>query len=188
MVDDIDKAQAIDGMMEAYMQESIAALAEARDSYIAAVAAEATLSSASLEITTPAKAREAVEDALMVLWSNGVKVSDEVVINVSPWFYMQLKNAITSELSHNVEQIRNGIIGTFNGAAVKLSNNLHQVGGDDYMMVRTKNAIAFASGIEKCDVYRPDLQFADAVKVLDTYGAKLIRPKELYVIKANAGA
>jgi hypothetical protein len=185
LVDDIDEAQSQEGLMQAYMKESTAALAEARDSYIASLASGASLASTSAQITTTTDARKAVDDALVTLWDNGVKISDNVVITISPWFYALLKNALTAELSANVDMIQKGILGTYNGAVVKMSNNLYNDGTDDYMMVRTKGAIAFASGIEKTEAYRPDKQFADAVKVLDCYGAKLVRPKELYVIKAR---
>ncbi len=73
----------------------------------------------------------------------------------------------------------------YNNAVVKLSNNLPKSGSDDCMLIRTKDAVAFAHGIEKVEPYRPEKQFADAVKVLDTYGAKVVRPKELYIVRAH---
>lgn len=185
LVDDIDEAQSQEGLMQAYMKESTAALAEARDAYIASMAAAATQMSASAQITSTAAARAAVDKALVTLWDNGVRLGDNIVITVTPWFYALLKNALTAELTNNTDMIKKGILGMYNGAAVKMSNNLYNDATDDYMMVRTKGAIAFASGIEKTEAYRPDKQFADAIKVLDTYGAKLVRPKELYVIKAR---
>jgi hypothetical protein len=83
--------------------------------------------------------------------------------------------------------VKKGIVGMYNGAMVKLSNNLAKNGSDDCMVIRTKKAIAFAHGIDKLEPYRPEKQFGDAIKVLDTYGAKIVRPKELYVIKAHQG-
>ena len=47
---------------------------------------------------------------------------------------------------------------------------------------------AFASGIEKTEAYRPDRQFSDAVKVLHTYGAKVVRPKEMALLKVHQGS
>ena len=81
--------------------------------------------------------------------------------------------------------VKKGIIGMYNGAPVKLSNNLYNDGTDDYMMIKTKKAIAFAGQIEKTEAYRPHNLFADALKGLDVYGAKVVRPKELYVIRAR---
>lgn len=187
IVDDVDRAQAQEGLMQAYLRESTSALAECRDRYIAATAAAGTLRSASLAVTNAAEARAAVDTALVTLWDNGVKVTDGVSITVSPWFYALLKNALTAELSNNAELLQKGVLGLYNGATVKMSNNLARDGADDCMLVRTKNAVAFAAGIEKTEAYRPDKQFADAVKVLDCYGAKLVRPRELYVVRAHKG-
>ncbi len=52
-------------------------------------------------------------------------------------------------------------------------------------MIRTKKAIAAASGIEQTEAFRPETLFSDAIKGLHCYGAKVIRPKELYVILAH---
>lgn len=52
-------------------------------------------------------------------------------------------------------------------------------------MVRTKKAIAFANGVEKVEKCRPSKRFSDVIKGLHVYGAKLVRPKELYVIKVH---
>ena len=69
--------------------------------------------------------------------------------------------------------------------ALQFANNLYNDGTDDYMMIRTKRAIAFAGAIDETEAYRPESFFADAVKGLNVYGAKIVRPKELYVIKAH---
>ena len=44
---------------------------------------------------------------------------------------------------------------------------------------------AHAGQINETEAYRPEGLFKDAVKGLDTYGAKVVRPKELYVVKAH---
>lgn len=185
IVDDVDEAQSVDGMMEAYMQESNRALAEARDAYIASLVTEATYASASSSGNSADEARALVDAGLTQLWQNGVNVSDNVNIIVSPWFYRWFHASLSSELTTNVDMIKNGKVGLYSGATVRMSNNLYSDGTDDYMVICTDKAIAFAGGISKTEAYRPDLQFADAVKVLDTYGAKLVRPDELYVIKAH---
>ena len=46
-------------------------------------------------------------------------------------------------------------------------------------------AIAIADQIDKVEAYRPETLFSDAVKGLSVYGVKVVRPKELYVIKAH---
>ena len=83
------------------------------------------------------------------------------------------------------ELISRGVAGMYDNCKVKMSNNLYNDGTDDYMLVRTNRAIAFAGGIDETEAYRPESYFADAVKGLNVYGGKIVRPKELYVIKAH---
>ncbi len=185
MVDDIDKAQSVSGLMEKLTEESAAGLAEARDTFIASLAVDAGELSTSAAITTAADAKAAVDTAFEYLWDNGVKVSSATTIIISTWFYNLFKDKLTELYTDNINMIKKGVIGMYNGAMVKLSNNLYNDGTDDYMMIKTKKAIAFAGQIEKTEAYRPHNLFADALKGLDVYGAKVVRPKELYVIRAR---
>ncbi len=185
-VDDVDKAQSVEGLMPALMQESAAALAQERDKYIATLATAAGKTSASTAVASAADAKKALDAAFVWLWENDVKINDEVVITVTPWFYNLFKDALTELYTDNVELIKRGIVGMYNAAMVKISTNLYNDGTDDYLMVRTKKAIAFAGQINETEAYRPEQLFLDAVKGLDTYGAKVVRPKEMYVIKAHS--
>lgn len=186
-VDDVDKAQSIDGLMPALLEESAAALAKERDIFIASQALNAGKITESTAITSADEAKAALDEAFVWLWGNGVNVGDEAVINVTPWFYNLFKDKLTAIYTDNMELIKRGIVGMYNGAMVKISNNLHNDGTDDYLMVRTKKAIAFAGQINETEAYRPEQLFKDAVKGLDTYGARVVRPNELYVIKAHKG-
>jgi hypothetical protein len=48
--------------------------------------------------------------------------------------------------------------------------------------MRTTRAIAFAEQLSEIDAYRPEKRFADAVKGLHLYGAKLVYPSEMVLI------
>lgn len=184
-VDDVDKAQSVEGLLPALLEESAAGLAQARDSYVASLAMNAGKVFASASVTTAAAAKQAVDAAFTWLWSKDVKVTDEVVIDVTPWFYNLFKDALTTLYTDNVELLRRGIVGMYNGAMVKISNNLHNDGTDDYLMVRTRRAVAFAGQISETEAYRPAGRFQDAVKGLDVYGAKVVRPNEMAAIKVH---
>jgi hypothetical protein len=191
MVDDIDKAQAVTGVMETIMKEAVSRMARTRDSFVAGIAKDAasTMTSQSLKIagsgsgTVTAKA--AIDAGLLALRENDVDIEDEVVITVSPFVYQLFRDDLTELKTNNDELIRKGIVGMYDNCVVKVSNNLYNDGTDDYCMIRSKRAIAFAGGIDETEAYRPDKFFADAVRGLNVYGAKLIRPKELYVVKAH---
>lgn len=185
MVDDVDKAQGAEGAMQVLMSEAIRKMAQTRDSYVASLAAAAPYASSSTQINTAAKAKAAVDAALLSLRENDVDVGDEVVITVSPFLYQLFRDAITELKTNNDALIAKGVVGMYDGCKVKMSNNLYNDGTDDYMFVRTDRAIAFASGIDETEAYRPESFFSDAVKGLNVYGAKIVRPKELYVIKGH---
>lgn len=185
MIDDIDRAQSVDGLMETLIKEATARMAKTRDAYVASLAEDAELMSESTSVTTAAEAKAAVDEALLALRENDVDIEDEVTITVSPFFYQLLRDALTELKTNNDELIKKGVVGMYDNCRVKLSNNLYNDGTDDYMMVRTKRAIAFAGAIDETEAYRPESHFADAVKGLNVYGGKIVRPRELYVIRAH---
>lgn len=184
-VDDVDKAQSVEGLLPALMKESAQALAEERDKYISALATGAGTTSTAATINTAAGAIATVDTAFTYLWGNGVKVTDECVIEVAPWFYSLIKSSILATSTDNVDLIKKGIVGIYNNAEVRMSNLLYVSGGYTCMMVRTKKAIAAVGQINETEAFRPETLFMDAVKGLDTFGAKVVRPKELYCIKAK---
>jgi hypothetical protein len=145
-VDDVDKAQSIEGLMPALMQESAAALAQERDRFIASKAVDAGKLSASTAVSDAASAKAAVDEGFVWLWGNDVKINDEVVITVTPWFYNLFKEALTDLYTDNVDLIKRGIVGMYNGAMVKISTNLHNDGTDDYHLTpfSIKNSIDWA--------------------------------------------
>ena len=188
MIDDLDKAQSVEGLMETLIKEASAKMAQARDAYVAAVAASSSNVSNSIQVSTPAEAKKAVDDALLFLREHDVDIDDEVTITVAPFFYQLLRDALTELKTDNDELIKKGVVGMYDNCKVKISNNLFRDMEDSYMLVRTKRAIAFAGAIDETEAYRPENHFADAVKGLNVYGAKIIRPNELYVIKAHKPA
>lgn len=184
-MDDVDRAQSIPGVFEEVMKEASHKMALARDSYVASLAAGATQMSESAAITKAADAKKAVDAGLLVLRENDVAVEDDVVIEIAPFFYQLFRDQLIELKTDNDELIKKGIVGMYDNCKVKLSTNLHKDDTDTYMMIRTKRAIAFASSVDKVEAYRPQSLFCDAVKGLNVFGAKIVRPKELYVIKAH---
>jgi len=185
-VDDVDKAQATEGLMSALMEEATRALAEEADSFCAKdMALNCGVTSASLKVDTKAKAKDAIDKAFTKLWAEGVKFNDKVTIYITPWFYNLFKDHLIESKTDNDKLIAKGIIGTYNNAKVKMTNNIFNDSTDDCMIIKTSKAYAFASGIQDTEAYRPEELFSDAVKGLSTYGGKMVRPKEAYCIKAH---
>lgn len=185
MIDDVDKAQAQPGLMEAILTNTTRAMASVRDQYVAAKAADAAYASNSTQINTKALAKTAIDTAILQLRENDVEVDMEVVIEIPYFVYLLFKDNLVELKTNNDELIKKGVVGMYDNCLVRTSNNLYNDGTDFYGMVRTKEAIAFAGGIDKTEAYRPETLFSDAMKGLNTFGAKVVRPKELYVIKAH---
>jgi hypothetical protein len=82
-----------------------------------------------------------------------------------------------------------GCIGAIGGCKIFVSNNIKKIEGDTgythKCLARTKRAIAFAEQLSEIDAYRPELRFADAVKGLHLYGAKVVYPKEMVLLDLN---
>lgn len=184
-VDDVDKAQSKEGLMEALMDEATYVMKAEIDTYIASLAVNAGTLSASTQINTAALAKSAIDAGILSLRENDVDINDEVVIELVPFVYQLLKDKYIDLDTANSEMLKKGIVGYYDNCKVRVSNNLYNDGTDYYCMIRTKNAIAFVNQIDKVEPYRPDDLFSDAVKGLSVFGAKVVRPKELYVIKAH---
>ena len=184
-VDDVDKAQSVPGLMEALMKEATRAMALEVDTHIASLAVNAGASSATTQINSAAAAKTAVDAGILKLRENDVAIDDEVVMELPPFVYQLLKDKYIELDTTNSEMMKKGIVGYYDNVRVRVSNNLYNDTVDYYAMIRTKNAIAYVNQIDKVEAYRPEGLFNDAVKGLNVFGAKVVRPKELYVIKAH---
>ncbi len=184
-VDSIDAAQSDENIMQILIDGAADGITELRDMYIGSLANQSENMSDSALVDTVDKAVAEIDNALVALWECGVRTADDIVVECPPWFYDKICTKVISLSTDNPKLIGNGEVGRYKGAHIVMSNCLYNDGLDDYIMVRTKKAIAFAGGIHRVIPYEPELQFGEAVKVLDTYGAKIVRPIELFVVRAH---
>ena len=189
MVGDIDKAQAIGGLMDALSKETSEALADTVDTYIASFAVDTLvpkLATAAQKVTKD-NILEILDSAIQKLYENDVKNSTEVVVTISPRFYTLFKQAYIKADTNNSAMLKNGKVAMYGNVTVKMSNNVHKTddGATDNIMIRTKRAIAFAQPLTHTEAYRPEKKFADAVKGFILYGAKVVRPKEIVNINVK---
>ena len=184
-VDDVDKMQSMPGYMEAVLDEGAKGLALNVDSYIASLAVNAGALSSSTQINTAALAKTAVDAGILALRENDVAINADVVMEIPPFVYQLLKDKYIELDTANSEMMKKGIVGFYDNVRVRVCNNLYNNGTDYFAMIRTKNAIAYAKQGEITEPYRPHDLFEDAVKSMIVFGAKVVRPKELYVIKAH---
>lgn len=183
-IDDVEKAQSVPGLIESLTSEAAKGLAEEADEYIATLTATATYASTSYTIAK-ATIVEEIEKGFAQLYTNNCKTTDTFHLEVSPKFYTYLRPALTELFTDNVEMSKKGIVGKYGNALVSIENKLHDDDVDKWCLLRTTKAIAFAGQIDKVEAYRPQDAFSDAVKGLFVFGAKIVRPEQLYVIKAH---
>ena len=186
-VDDIDKAQSVKGYLETQFDEAKAALAESADAFVGKQAknADKKMMSESTDLSAETSFLTLINKAHLALYKNNVPQSTELAADLNPEHIIGLRTELAELFTDNVEFVKRGALGKYANTYLRMSNNLYNDGVDDYEMVRTKKAIAFAGQIDKLEKARKEKGFADIVKGLHVYGAKLVRPKELYVIKAH---
>ncbi len=186
-VEDIDKAQSVPGLMEATTDEAAQGLSLKGDEYVASVikaAVEAGEVEASEVISlTKTNSIEKVEDGFVALYENDCKINDTFYLELAPKVYSLFKQNLTETSTNNPELLKKGAIGKYNNAYVCIENCLPEDDNARYNILRTSKAVAFAEQINKVEKYRPDDAFTDAIKALYVFGAKVVRPKEIYVMK-----
>lgn len=187
-VDDIDKFQSIGGLMEALQKEATTAIADDMDKFIAKEAALGAYDGnviPSEAINNETRAKEVIDEMFVKLWANNVRANTKLDLFIPPWLFNLFQNKITELKTSNDALISNGVLGTYRGANVKMTNNLHNDGTDDHIILKTRKGYAFANGINEVQAYTPEKLFGDAVKGLNTYGGKAVRPKEIAVAKVH---
>lgn len=186
-VDDVDKAQSIAGYLETQFDEAKNALAESADAFVGKQAKNANknMMSASTDLSALDSFLAPIDAAHIKLYENNVSQKTELAADLCPEHIVGLRRELASLFTENVEYVKRGAVGKYANTYLRMSNNLYNDGVDTYEMIRTKKAIAFANQMEKMETARKEKGFADIIKGLHVYGAKLVRPKELFVIKAH---
>lgn len=189
LVGDIDKAQAVNGIMEALQAETAGEIGNAQDAHIASMALEKEAINYNSSVTKvdAANVLAQIDGAQQKLWENDVHLNTELVLTVSPRFYMLLRGKLTALDTDNTDRIANGKVGRYGGILVKMSNNAATSGdgANDHIMLRTRRAIAFVRPMVHTEAYRPEKFFADAIRGFVLYQAKIVRPKEMIVLNVK---
>ena len=188
-VEDIVKAQSVPGLMEALTDEAGKGLALEGDMYVAEVikaGVDAGDVAASTEIAlTNANAMASVEEGFATLYTNDCKVSDIFYLELAPKVFTTYRQQLTELSTNNPEILKKGAVGKINNAYVCIENCLPASDTAYYNILRTNKAVAFAEQIEKVEHYRPEDAFTDAVKGLYVFGATIVRPEQIYVMKTT---
>ena len=181
LVDDIDKAQSVPGLAEKYQEKAVHGLAVKRDAYVAELIKGVTSNVTTAEAATREAVKEAIDSAIVALRERNF--DEEGVIEITPAVYNLFKNELITLSTNNPEYIKKGIVGVYDDFNVIMSNGLAKDGEFAYCDVRGKKAIAFAGQINEVEAGRHQDYFADYVRGLDTFGAKVIDEARIQVVK-----
>ena len=181
-IDDINKAQASPKLMEAAMQKAAEAIANEADKYVFSLYNDAgtklnySLSKSDTLFSTILAAREA-------LYENNVGDNAEIFFEVSPKVASLILRDKTFGSAFNTNALETGYLGSVFGCKIFVCNNISVTNNKlHHCIIRTKRAISFADQLSEVEAYRPEKRFADAVKGLHLYGAKVVYPKEMVSI------
>lgn len=192
-VDDVDKAQAKGDVMSKAMRRAAYQLAKTADTYVAnlytGVVADNDLGTEHVDTADTAY----TQIRRLKLALDEADIPEEGRYLAGPhWFFSMLLESskfLDASASGSTEPLRNGRVGRTLGFELIQSNQAPNPTGDDFIVQAGVNeAISFATQINKTEAYRPEDSFSDAIKGLNVYGAKLIRPDHIAVLRASQTA
>ena len=184
-IDDVDRAQASPRLMELAVKNAANALAEVAERYVYSLNTQAKY-----EIMNSAPSADNVIDTLIDartrLLKENVSDASDIVIEVSPDVAGMILKAKVNLSTDNTDALEKGCIGSIGGCKIFVSPNIPNCTENGMIyaqcIARTKRAVAFAEQLSEVEAYRPELRFADAMKGLHLYGAKVVYPNEMVLV------
>lgn len=199
-VDDVDKVQAAGELVDTAMGRAAYALADVSDAYLlgviaAGAAAGNTIGSAAAPIAlTGSNVYENIVKLKTKLDKANVPNTGRTIV-VPPDVHSLLlldDRFAKSTATAGQEALINGLVGRIAGFDVYMSNNVKTGTGTDtgktpYFEITAQitDATTYAEQIIKTEAYRMESRFADAVKGLHVYGAKVTDGTKIAKILAS---
>lgn len=190
-IDDIDKAQMNVALMESATRDAAYQLADVADQYIVAQMVAGAGNAVGADDTdkifdgTTNLVTEELLAVKQTLDEANAPTEGRFVV-IPPWVVKWLlqEDAIVNPSWSGVEGVMlNGEIAKLFGFSILQSNNVPNDGGDHYKVVAgVARATTFADSVNETEAYRPDKFFADALRGLHCYGAKVVDPECLCVL------
>ncbi|MCC6328983.1 MAG: P22 coat protein - protein 5 domain protein [Acidobacteria bacterium] len=193
-VDSIDRAQQNVNVMDEAMRRAAYGLRDVQDQFIAAAHAQVPaanlIGSDAVPITpTNANAYEYLVDLSVKLDEANIPTEGRFCI-VPSWFHGRLlkdNRFVSAGTSKTDSVLANGMVGEAAGFNILKSNNVPNTAGTKYKILAGHSmAYSFALQITSLEAYKPEKRFGNAVKGLNVYGGKLVRPTAWAVLTANA--
>lgn len=199
-LDDLDQADMDVPVLQGYMKRAAVALAETIDTYLYTTCVAGALTANKIgTITNPvAIGKTNIYDYAVDCYGK-LRTAKVLTPGVTP--FMTIPVALESIIKKSDEFVETktmnpgnalfkttgATIGEFAGFQVKVMTNMAAYAtGDKYkILFGTKQGCTYASKVAKVEKGRPWTNFADAVKGLYLYGAKVLYPECLGVLHAD---
>jgi len=181
-VDDIERRQSRNGGAVLTEQARRAAylLRDTADQYVASLMAAATTPGSEVTITDAEQAYELLVDLAVELDERNVPSEGRFVI-VTPALYGWLlkdQRFVAAGDAQAAATRANGLVGEAAGMSVRKSNNAPDgpgTGSGKLIIAGYDGATTYAEQIVSTEAFRMEKRFADGVKGLHLYGAKVVR-------------
>lgn len=194
-VDDIDKAQAAGDIMDKAMTRAAYGLADASDKYIAGILAGAadtsnTVSSSAVALTSSNVYENVVKMRTILDKANVPTAGRWLVIPPEMYALILLDDRFVKTGGEMAEGIlKTGLVAQAAGFDIYLSNNCVSANVSSTLTYTitggVDSAATYAEQIVSTEAYRPEKRFADAVKGLHVYGAKVVDKAQIACLKAT---
>ena len=196
-VDDIDTAQAAGDIMDKAMQRAAYGLADAADKYLADQLAAAITTANGNQVGTTAvaltkenvyenivKMKTTLDKANVPTTGRWLVVPPEMVALI-----LQDDRFVKTGGTKAEDTLANGWVARAVGFDIYESNNCNSTTASSTttytITAGDEGACTYAEQISDTEAYRPEKRFADAVKGLHLYGAKVVDPKRLAGLKCT---
>ncbi|MCC6727895.1 MAG: P22 coat protein - protein 5 domain protein [Chthonomonadales bacterium] len=195
-IDDADRAQQRPRVMDAAMAEAAYAVSDAADQHIAALYSAIDAGSFVGSDASPKTGYDASDvyellvDLKVILDERNVPTEGRFCV-IPPFLHGYLlkdDRFVRAGTAATDRTLRNGEVGQAAGFRMLMSNNVPYAAGPARFKVIAGHPMGwtYASQIRKVEAYRPERRFADAVKGIHLYGAKVVRPTALACLVINA--
>ena len=193
-VDDVDNAQTNPKLMDKAMERAAYAMNDVVDQFAANLLA-VNVHTDNMIGTDDAPIVPTKDNAYDYLVDLNTKLTEANVPMTGRWvvvpaFFHGLllkdQRFVGNGTDYNKAILEGGLVGSASGFTVYVSNNVPQTAGTKYKIIAgTEEAGSFAEQILETKAYSPEKRFADAVKGLHVYGAKVFQSKCIAVLTAN---
>jgi N4-gp56 family major capsid protein len=190
-VDDIDAAQMRPKLIDAAADRAAYQLAETADRYVSGLYTGASTAAPDNIIETSQFTSTNVYQKLVdlsVLMDQVNLPAEGRYVVVPPWVKGLLLQNNTFVTASKPDAVLNGQIGQIAGLNILVSNNVTTTGSApvvSHMMAGAPGALTYAEQIVNVEGLRLEGSFADAVRGLHLYGAKVLDPAQLFDLQAN---